>query len=234
MSAVYRREMSAFFTSPMAYIYFGVFCFFSGIFLTQTSLTRNTTSMSMVFTNMFVIIIFLIPVLTMKLFSEEKKQRTDQGLLTAPVSITGIVMGKYLAALSVFSLANVIFIIYGIIFSIYSSFSWSVLLGNILGVLLVGTALISIGIFVSSLTENQLIAAIGGIVINLLLYMIDVFAQTVSSAALGSILLRFSLYKKYSNFASGMLDINSIVFFISIAAVFNFLTIKVLERRRWN
>lgn len=234
MTAIYRREMSAFFTSPMAYIYFGVFCFFGGVFLTQTSLTANTTSLSMVFTNMFVIIIFLIPILTMKLFSEEKKQRTDQGLLTAPVSLTGIVMGKYLAALTVFAMSNIIFIVYGLIFSAYSSFSWPVVFGNILGVLLVGVALISIGLFVSSLTENQLIAAIGGIVINLLLYMIDVFAQTVPNAFVGSLLLRFSLYKKYNSFAAGILDINSIIFFISIAVVFNFLTVKVLERRRWN
>ncbi|MEG0615148.1 MAG: ABC transporter permease subunit [Oscillospiraceae bacterium] len=234
MLAIYRREMSAFFTSPIAYIFLAVFNVFAGLFLTQTCLTMKTTNMTLLFANMFLILLFLIPILTMKLLSEEKKQRTDQCLLTSPASVLSIVMGKYLAALTVFLCAIAVFLIYAIILSAFSPIIWSVFFGNLIGIFLLGVAFISVGLFISSLTENQVIAAIGSFVVMMLMYLIDIFASTVSNTAIQAILFKLSLYQRYTEFTTGLLNISSILFFISIAAIFNFLTVRVIERRRWN
>ena len=103
MGAIYRREMSSFFSSSTAYVFLSVFFLFSGYFFLAGTLMSATTDMSAMFSALFLIVLILIPVLTMKLFSEEKKQKTDQGLLTAPVSLWGIVLGKYFAALTLYT-----------------------------------------------------------------------------------------------------------------------------------
>ena len=105
MGAIYRREMNAFFTSGLAYVFLAVYFLFSGYFFYQGTLTQATTDTSPMFSAMFLVILFLIPILTMRLLSEEKKQKTDQGLLTAPVGLWSIVLGKYLAALTLFVIA---------------------------------------------------------------------------------------------------------------------------------
>ena len=105
MGAIYRREIGAFFTSSIAYVFLSVFYIITGFFFFLANLGSSSADLSMVYLTMFIISIFLIPLLTMRLFSEEKKQRTEQGLLTAPVSLTGIVLGKYFAALTIFIIA---------------------------------------------------------------------------------------------------------------------------------
>ena len=233
MGAIFRREMSAYFTSPTAYIYLAVFNIFAGLFFTISCLSTATSDMSGVFGNMFMIFLFLIPILTMRLISEERKQKTDQCLLTSPVSLTGIVLGKYFAALAVFTISLVTFIIYALILSIFSPVAWAVILGNVVGVFLLGVAFISVGLFVSSLTENQVIAAIGGFVAMMLLYVIDMISSYVSNAAIKSALTSLAFYSKYYEFTTGIFSFTNILFFISTAVIFNFLSIRVLEKKRW-
>ena len=117
MGAIFRREFGAYFTSSIAYIFLAVFWVFSGFFFYQGSLFRATTDMSGLFQSMFLVIIFLIPILTMRSFSEEKKQKTEQGLLTAPVSLAEIVFGKYFAALLLYTIANLMPFLYALILS---------------------------------------------------------------------------------------------------------------------
>lgn len=233
MGAIFRREMSAYFTSPTAYIYLAVFNIFAALFFTMNNLSYATTDMSGVFGNMFMIFLFLIPILTMRLLSEERKQKTDQCLLTSPVSLTGIVLGKYFAALAVFAISLITFVVYALILSIFSPVAWTVIFGNIIGVLLLGVAFISVGLFVSSLTENQVIAAIGGFVAMMLLYVIDMIASFISNTTIQSILNSLAFYSKYYEFTTGIFSITSILFFISTAVIFIFLTIRVLEKKRW-
>ncbi len=154
MFAIYKRELNAYFTSPIAYVVYAVAAFFGGMYFRGIVLQSDSSDMSYVFLNMTSIVIILMPILTMKLFSEEKNKKTEQGLLTAPVNLLQIVMGKFTAAVTVYAILMLLFVIYGVIISFYVTPSWITIFSNILGLLLFGTALISIGTFVSSLTES--------------------------------------------------------------------------------
>ena len=233
MGAIFRREMNAFFTSPIAYVYFAVFNVFSGIFFFSYCIASGTTDMSSVFMNMFTILLFLIPVLTMKLLSEERKQKTDQCLLTSPVSLTGIVVGKYLAALCVFAISLITFLVYALVISAYAPLNWAVIAGNIVGILLLGAAFISIGLFISGLTESQVVAAIASFVVMMLIFLVNFLGYSINNTIVQKILEAVSFQSRYEKFTTGVFSITGMLFFVSVAVIFNFLAIRVLERRRW-
>lgn len=234
MSAIYKRELNAYFTSPIAYVVYAVAALFGGIFFMGVVLEPDTTDMTYVFLYMVSIVVILIPILTMRLFSEEKNKKTEQGLLTAPVNLFQIVMGKYLAAVTVYAIMLVLFVIYGIIISFFAAPSWITIISNIIGLLLFGMALISIGTFVSSLTESQIVAAIISIGVGLLIYYMDRLASSINVDFIKTILSAISLTTPYQNFAVGIIKLSDVVFFLSVPVLFNFLTIRVLERRRWS
>ncbi len=234
MSAIYKRELNAYFTSPIAYVVYAVASFFAGLLFVATVLERDTSDMTYLFRNMTTIIIMMIPILTMKLFSEEKNKKTEQGLLTAPVNLLQIVMGKVLAAVTVYALLMVLFIIYALIISFFVTPSWILIGSNILGLLLFGTALITIDTFISSLTESQVIAAILSIGAGLLLTSISMFKNMVDIDLVNNIIDSIEMMGRYENFTMGMVKFSDVIFFLSIPVLFIFFTIKVLERRRWN
>ncbi len=234
MGAIYRREIGAFFTSGIAYVFLAVFFVFSGYFFSINTLAVGSTNMAGMFANLFLIIIFLIPILTMRLFSEEKKQKTEQGLLTAPVSLTSIVLGKYFAALTLFTIGISIVFLYGLILSLFGTVAWMTLLSNFLALLLLGAAFTAVGVFISSMTENQVIAAVGGFVCLMLLYMIDVIASSVSVTWLQEFLYDMSFYSRYYEFTCGIFNLSSVLFYVSTAVLFNFFTVRVFEKRRWS
>lgn len=235
MGAIFKREMKAYFTSPIAYIFIAVFYLITAFYFVTMNLGGATTNMSYVFSGVFSIMMILLPLLTMRLFSDEKKLKTDQCLLTAPVSLVGIVMGKFFAALCVFLIAMAIYIPYiFVLLSLAGSVAWASIIGNLIGLLLLGASFISIGIFISSLTELQIVAAIVSLIINLVLYMIDVFAASVTWEPLRAVMVSVGFYNRYTEFTQGILNVTSIVFFVSAIFVFNFLTVRVLEKRRWS
>lgn len=235
MGAIYKREMKAFFTSPIAYIYLAIFYAISAFYYVGSNIMGATTDMSYAFLGIFMIIMLFIPLLTMRLMSDEKKQKTDQGLLTAPVNLAEIVMGKFFAATTVFVIGMAIYVPYVLVlYSLAGNLPWATIIGHFVGLLLVGTSFISIGLFVSSLTEIQIVAAIISLLINFLLYMIDIFASRVTFAPLKQVMVAVGFYNRYTEFTQGILNITSVVFFISVIFIFNFLTVRVLERRRWS
>ncbi len=234
MGAIYRREIGAFFTSSIAYVFLAVFFIITGFFFTLGNVASASSNLSQVFTVMFIISILLIPILTMRLFSEEKKQKTEQGLLTAPVSLTSIVLGKYFAALTIFLIAVSIALIYGFILSIFGTVAWMTLLSNCLAMILVGAAFIAVGLFVSSLTENQIAAAVGGIVFLLLFFLIDLLASFIRVPWIQSVLYELSFYSRYYEFTCGIFNLSSVLFYLSTAVLFNFFTVRVFEKRRWS
>ena len=234
MIAIMKREFNAYFNSALGFVILAVFFLATGYFFMYGNLYSMSGDLTIVFSNMFTILMFIIPVLTMRLMSEDKKLKTDQILLTTPVSITSIVYGKFLAALSVFTLGVSITIVYGIILNNFGQVDWLVIFGNIVGLLLLGGAMISVGLFASALTENQLIAALGGFAGMLLIMMIDAFANAVTNPMLNSIISQLSLTTRYMDFTFGLFDVSHIIFFLSIIAVFNFFTIRVIEKRRWS
>lgn len=234
MGAIFRREMKAYFTSPIAYIFIAVFYVYTGYFFVMGNIYSGSTEMSNLFATVFTIMMFLLPLLTMRLFSEEKKQKTEQALLTAPVNLFEIVFGKFLAAMVVFLISMGIYVIYALVlYGMAGNLSAATFLGNMLGLLLLGMAFISSGIFASVLTENQIVSAIVGFIFNMLMYMIDVIAASVNVAPIKSALQSLSFYTKYYEFTTGIINIGSVIFFLSVAFLFNFLTVRVLEKRRW-
>ena len=233
MGAIYRREMGAFFTSGVAYVFLTVFTLLSGIFFFFGVIASGTTETSPLFSSMFIVVLFLIPILTMKLLSEEKKNRTDQGLLTAPIGLWSIVLGKYFAALTLFVIAESVIFIYSLILAYLGDVVWPSLLGNYFAMLFLGAAFIAVGLFISSLTENQMAAAVASMLALFVLYLFDSLASNVSIDFIRKIMLSFSFYSRYVEFTRGVFNLTSVVFFVSVAFIFNFLTVRVLDRRRW-
>lgn len=234
MGAILKRELSSYFNSAIAYIVMAIFFAFSGFFFVGTCFEYNLSSLSYTFSNVFVIILFIIPIISMKSFSEEKKQKTDQALLTSPVRLFDIVMGKFLGAYILYALCCMIFVVYAIVISFFTTPDWPVILCTLLGLLLVGGALVAIDVFISSLTESQVIAAVVGMAVGLLLYMMNSVISMVDLVWVSNLLEAISPFNHYVTFTYGILGLTGIVFFLSIMALFNFLTIRVLDRKRWS
>ena len=234
MSAIIKRELNSYFNSAIGYIVLAVFYFFSGLFFYLYCLLSNTTSMSYLFLSMLMIVMLIIPIITMRSFSEEKKQKTDQALLTAPVSLTEIVLGKFFGAFLLYCLCNAIYILYAFIIACYAAPDWAVFLTTMLGMLLMGGALIAIDLFISALTESQIIAAVISIGVGLFLYMIDSLSSIINSEWVTAAFSVISFDTHFSNFINGLISLSSVLFFLSVIAIFLFLCIRVLDKRRWS
>jgi ABC-2 type transport system permease protein len=235
MGAIYNREVKAYFTSPIAYVFITILFFFSGYYFSRFNMGSGTADVTIVYSATFSIILFIIPLLTMRLFTEEKRQKTDQCLLTAPISLFSIVAGKFLAACTVFLIGMTEFVLSALVMNnLAHGIDWAMMVGNFVGYLLLGASFIAIGTFVSAMTENQVVAAILSFIINYLLYMLDTLVGGISNKVLYDIFISLSFYTHYTQFTAGILSAGSIVFFLSVVFVFNFLTVRALERRRWN
>ena len=235
MFAIYMRELKSYFLTAIGYVYCGMFLVVSGLAFAQcTLLKQSTDSIGEYFVWMIIIFAVLIPLLTMKLIAEDRKTRTDQILLTSPVSVTGIVMGKYLAALTVYAATFLVNSFNFVLLAKYGEPNAISILTNILGVFLLGAAFIAIGIFLSSLTENQLIAAVSAMGVNAAMLLVSLLADKISGTALRTVVKWFSVLDRFAPFTHQMLDVSSIVYYLSLAAAFLFLTTRVIEKRRWS
>lgn len=234
MFAIYMRELKSYFLTPIGYIFCGMFLVVSGMAFSQcTLLAQSTSSIGEYFLWMMVIFSILIPLLTMKLFSEDRKTRTDQILLTSPVSVTGIVMGKYLAALTVFGATFVANSFNFVLLFKYGTPNMTSIFMNIFGIFLLGAAFIAIGLLLSSMTENQLIAAVSAMGVNVAMLLISLLAGEVESSFWRTVIKWFSVIDRFTPFTNQMLDVSAIVYYISLAAIALFLTTRVIEKRRW-
>lgn len=233
MFAIFKRELKAYFTSPLGYVFLAIFYAFSGLFFYIFSLSVGSTDISSVFLMMFIVLMVFVPLLTMRLLSEDKKQKTDQLILTAPVSLLSIVMGKFLAAYAIFAIGVAVMPVYGFVMSTFATVSWLTIWGNTVGLLLLGGIFVSIGLFISSLTENQMIAAIGGFFINLMILLMNTLKSALPNGFLQDVLSSISVYSRYSEITNGIFSLSSLIFFVSVIFIFLFLTVRVLEKRRW-
>ena len=233
MSAIFKREMRSYFTSPIGYIVVILYTLLYGFFFTRLY-QSGMPDMSILFGYSFTLTLFLMPVLTMRLFSEERRQKTDQALFTAPVNLSAIVLGKFFAALCVFLLAQVTTLVFELIFAFNVSVDGIGYFCCLLGSTLTAAALIAVGIFISSLTESQIVAAIGGIGVSILLAIMDTLASTISVKWLSTAVGWISFSGRFNTFCTGILDYANIAFFLSFTAIFLFLTVRVQEKRRWS
>lgn len=234
MGAIFRRELGAFFASSIAYVFLGVFYLLSGILFYINTLASGTSDMAGYLALLFLAIIMLVPVLTMKSFSEEKKQKTDQGLLTAPISLGAMVLGKYFAVFVMYLFGISIIFVHAVILSFFGTVDWTLVTSNYVALVLMGAACIAIGMLVSALTENQVVAAVGGIFSLLFIFMLDFVAGFINVEFIADILTSLSFYNKYYEFTCGIFNLSSVLFYVSVAVVFNFLTVRIFEKRRWS
>ncbi len=233
MGAVFRREVLSFFTTPIGYIFLAAFYACSAVSFSNNSLQYGNTQLNAVFLDLMIILIVLIPILTMRSLSEEKKNKTDQCLLTAPVTLGGIVVGKFLASFLIYILGVLITLVYAIVVSAYASPDWNVVLGNIVGLVLLGSAFIAIGMFCSSLTENQVVSAVISFIVMTMLYLFSTIGSLIPVEFISNIFSKLSFLERYYGFTFGLFNFSNVLFFISVTVVFLFLSVRVLEKRRW-
>ena len=246
MLAIFKKELRSYFLNAIGYVYLGVFLAVSALLCCYTTLGSGTYDTSNYFSFISIIFIILIPLLTMRLFAEEKKLRTEQLLLTSPVSIAGMVFGKFLAAFTLFAIGILLSLINFIPLCIYANIDGvndayassvgpvaSIIFSNTLGLLLLGAAFIAVGMFVSSLTENQLAAAIITVAIIATMLHLNIVNSYVESYVIRFIISWVCFMSRYAPFQSGIFDPSSLLYFISVAGVFLFLTARVYDKRRW-
>lgn len=187
MLAVYRRELKAYFNTPIGFIFMAAFLGISGVFVALFNIFGQSPDFKMTLGNITFVFLLTVPILTMRLMSEERNKKTDQLLLTSPLSLSGIVLGKYFAAVTVFLISLLVTALYPLALSMYGSLAGWEILGSYLGFFLMGAAFIAVGLFISSLTENQLIAAIITFVALLLNYLLDGIIQIVPTSTAAGI-----------------------------------------------
>ncbi len=236
MKAILKRELGSFFNSAVGYVVMGIYYFFAGLFFYFYCISGNSKDMAGLFSSMFMITVLVIPIITMKSLSEEKRQKTDQALLTSPLGLGEIVVGKFLGSLIMFVCCLAIYILFALTLCFYTNGSpdWAVFFGNLLGTILLGASLIAIDIFISSLTESMIISAIVGMCAGLLIFFIDSIANLVSVGWISTAISSLSFVDHYQNYTTGIFSVADTVFFLSITVLFNFLTLRVLEKRRWS
>ena len=247
MLAIFKREFKSYFTNPLGFVILAVFYFFLS-YLFSSYYSSGMPYVEYVVIGVAQIALFIIPAITMRLFSDERRQKTDQALFTAPVKLINIVLGKFFAALALFASGFAITIIFEIIVASYVSVNWFYYIYSLLGIFLFGAAVIAVGMFISSLTESPIISIIFTLVINIFLLtgsLSNVItiptAETGFEKIIAWIVQMFANLLNALNFTS-VLDsfgeqsfvVKDIIYFISIAAAFIFLTERSLEKRRWS
>ena len=209
MLAIFKREIRSYFTSVIGYVFLVMYLAVGGAVFCLTTLFSMSADVTPFYTYMLLLSAIILPLLTMKSFSEERKIKTEQLLLTSPVSITGMVMGKFLAAYVMFAGCMIFVSLYFLVLNFYAVVKFVILLGNIVAMLFVGMVFISIGLFVSSLTENQLAAAIGTIAIIMAFLLVGALAALFpSSHWFRMYVLNFlSILSRFQGFSYGYFDV---------------------------
>ena len=234
MIAICKRELRSYFNSMIGYVYVAAVVFFIGLYFMANNLYYGYPKFSYALLNVMSVFMFAVPILTMKSMAEERKNRTDQLLLTAPVSLTGVVMGKYAALVVVMAIPLAVSCLCPLIIAANGQASLLSDYASIFAFFLVGCVYVAIGMFISALTESQIIAAVGTFAILLILNLWDDLMSFLPSA-LSGVLSAFSFRGTFQNFALyNVFDLGGVVLYLSISALFVFLTIQTLQKRRWS
>ena len=234
MSAIYKRDLRAYFTSPVGYVFIAAFLFVMNLVFFLMNMLTGENRLTTCYTIMLYAMMILVPILTMRTFSEDYKQKTDQLLLTSPVRPVGIVMGIFLAAYTVFVITLALMLVQVIIIAAMSTPNAAIIIGNYIALLSAAAVYISIGCFVSSLTENQLVANIATLAINVTLFLLDYAYDLVNVGWIKQILYWISIYRRFNTFYVGVFSVADFVYYLCVSAVFLFLTVRVLEKKRWS
>jgi len=227
-----KRELYAYFISPIAYLVAAAFLFLCGIFFISGVTRWQDASLQSVFGSLSVVLIFCAPVLTMRLLSREQDLGTIELLLTAPVRDWEVVVGKFLASFLFYMGMITVTGFYPLVLSLYGDPDLGAIGAGYLGVALLGAAMLSIGVFTSSLTRNQVIAAVIGVVASVSLWLFDILGPVFGRSA-EKVISYLTPSGHYFNFIDGIIDTRDLVYYLSVTFVFLFLASRVLESRRW-
>jgi ABC-2 type transport system permease protein len=249
--AIFKKEMRLYFTSPVAWVVITIFLLIGGYFFysifaffTQASLQSamnpqmgrelNVTDSVMrpLFSNISVILLLLMPLVTMRLFAEERRAGTIELLLTYPVRDGAVLAAKYLAAVALYAIMIGLTLLYPAIVVYFARLEWGPVLTGYLGLLLMGATFIAVGVFASSLTENQIVAAISTFGV-LLIFWILGWSADYAGGTLGRVLQFLSILEHNDSFSKGVLDTKDILYYVNFTALALFLTLRSLETRRW-
>ena len=234
MTAILKREFKSYFNSMLGYVYLTIFLLLTGVVFFAINISNAVGTMTGFFSNVNAYVVFILPILTMRMFSEDRKQKTDQLLLTAPISITSMVLGKYLAAVGVFLVGCAVTLIYPAIMSFFGVVPFAETLSCYIGFVLLCMSIIAVGAFMSSLTESQIVAAISTYGVLIVTMFIGNYISGMSNEVLVKMLMWISPIIRFSEFTVGILDIEAIVYYLTFIALFIFLTVNVFERRCWS
>lgn len=236
MTAIFKREFKSYFHSFIGCLFISVILCITGIYVTVYNLLSGLPNISYALSGIIFIFIISIPILTMKVLAEERKQKSDQLILTAPISVGKIVVGKFLALGLVFTIPVAIISIYPLILSMFGIIPMLESYVAILAFYLYGLTCISIGIFVSSLTESQVIAAVISFIVLFLGYVMSGISNMISTTGnfLTKILSAFDLVSRFDDLLMGTFDIKSIVYYITVILLMLFLTTQSIQKRRYS
>ena len=287
MFAIYKKELKNYFINMTGYIFIGFMLAITGIFTTLVNLIGTYPSFENVLSNITIVFLLIIPILTMRSVAEERHSKTDQLLYSLPVSVTQIVLAKYLAMFTVFLIPVAIISLYPLILSIFGTVYLGTAYGALLGFTLLGAALIAVGMFMSSLTESQVIAAVTSFGVIFAMYLMSAIASLIPAGAMASlvafaivvlifagivysltknstvagitaaagafilagiyfinssiydglfanVLNWLSVFDRFSTFTTGLFDLTSVVYYVSLIVLFVFGTVQSVEKRRWS
>lgn len=287
MTAVFRRELHAYFTGMTGYVATAFLLLFAGIYTVAICLKNGYANFEYVLSNMSFVFMLMVPMLTMRTISEERRQKTDQLLYSLPLSMTGVALGKFFSMLVVLAVPTAVMAVYPAVLTQWGTVNLREAYASLLAFFLMGGALLSLGLFISSLTENQIVAAVLTFLVLLLDYYLSALASFVSSTASASyfalavvmlavgvlvwlitknsaaasivtlvgegamlavflvkkslfaglfaeIMDALCIYNRFDSFTSGVFDVRALVYFLTVTAVFLFLTVQSLEKRRWS
>ena len=232
MSAVYKKELGQMFHSVIGYIYLSVFLLIAGGYFVMYNLLPGNGDISQFFSRLMSTVIFLLPMLTMRSYAEERKMRTDQLLMSAPVSAISIALGKFFAVLTIFAAGLSVTLVYVVILAVFGQFEPMTVLGNFIGMLVAASSVIAIGLLVSMLTENQIIACIVTYSVLLALWLVGFVETYLTNPLLKAAAGYLSVANRFAEFSMGIFDFSTIVYYLSITAFFLFLISVITEKRR--
>ncbi|MEW6088550.1 MAG: ABC transporter permease subunit [bacterium] len=230
---IYQKEIKTFFVSPVAYIITCIFLVIAGYLFSVILFYTQEANLRVLFANLRFVLLLLSPILTMRLFAEEKKLGTDELLFTSPLTNYEIILGKYFATVTLYFIMLVFTIEFPIFLKLYGKPDMGPIYTGYLGLFLFGSAFISLGIFTSSLTENQIVAAIISFGLLLFLWLVSWATAFVPVEWLKDILNSLSITEHFKNFEKGIIDVGDVFYYLSFCFIFIFLTNQVTEAERW-
>ena len=233
MFPIYRRELRSYLGSPIGYVFIGMFLLISNLFFYLNNILMASSNIVPLFMNMQMLFMLLIPLLTMRLFSEEFKQKTDQMILTAPLRLKSIVLGKFFAAMTVFLIALAFTLLWVVIVTLYGTVPVMSVIGNYVAIILAACMFIAIGMFISTLTENQLISAVLSFAVFFGLYLLDYAVAAIDIQGVKEVISWLSVYVRFTGFTRGIFFVSDAVFYLCVTGAFLFLSVRVLKRKQW-